>query len=174
MKHMLVIARIKERTVTLQRPTKCSPELSLLVFWLESHKRMLRIQRTISQIRKSCPMKVIGTRFSDHIDYGSPSPTQFCSVGIGRNPKLLHYFIRKLIRSPIPSSRLRKEAVVIVRAIHQIAGLKSANSAKRQVSVRRGSKSARVLTNSGSQQSQIGEPAPIQRQVLDRPLIYHR
>src|ERR1019366_10303053 len=67
----------------------------------------------------------------------------------------------------IAAPRLGKEGIIVVRAIHQKAVLKSPRSAKRQIAVRVGGETARVLGHSGSEQRQIGEASSIQRQALD-------
>src|ERR1019366_3839442 len=89
------------------------------------------------------------------------------AIGVGGDAELLDDFVAELIGRAIAAPRLGKEGVIVVRAIHQKAVLKSPGSAKRQVAVRVGGETARVLGHSRSEQRHIGEASSIQWQALD-------
>src|ERR1017187_196442 len=103
-----------------------------------------------------------------------PSATRLRPITARRHAKLLHHLVRKLVRRAIPPRRLRKEPVIVVPAIHQETRVVSSNPAIRKIPVRSRRQPPRILRHPRHQQQQIREPPPVQRQVLNRPLIHQR
>src|SRR5205823_1703893 len=63
--------------------------------------------------------------------------------------------------------------VVIVAAIHQVAGVQSTNAAETQVAIRGRVLAAWVLRGAGCQQREVCKPPSIQRKVHDRALVQY-
>ena len=119
-------------------------------------------------------MPVVGAGLGHDIHHRSAGASLFRSVGIGRHAKLLHHFVRKLIRSAIQPARLREERVVEVSAVHEEAVLESAKTPERKIAVGRGSQAAWILRNPGREQHQVGKSPPIERQIGDGSFIDER
>ena len=127
---MLVVSREEKHLVALDGSAESAPELVLLTARLESHKRRAGRERTIPEKIEPGSVPVIRAQFRHHVDHRSARAPEFRSVSVGRNAELLYDLVRKLIRRPIPSPRLREEAVVIVGTVDQIARLVTANAPK--------------------------------------------
>ena len=78
----------------------------------------------------------IGEIPGDHVHHRAAGASQVGAVSIRRHAELLHHFVRELVRRAIAAAGLSKERIVVVAAVHQIAGLKSPDAAKGQIAIR--------------------------------------
>src|SRR5437868_11878243 len=161
MKNVLVQATKEKNLVTLDRPAQSEAELLLTVLRRAVKVRVLRVNLAVAQEVEVGAVPVVGTGLSYHVHHCTPSASQFRAIGIRRNAKLLHHFIRKLVGSAIATASLSKKRVVVVPTVDQVAGLVSTNPAKRQITIGGGGQSARILRDSRSQQSEVSEAAPV-------------
>src|SRR5579862_2070702 len=102
-------------------------------------------------------MPMVRTRLGHDVHDCPAGPPQFSPVRVRRYAELLHDLVRELVWGAIPSSGLPEEAVVVVRAVDEVARLVAANSAESQIAVRSRGQPARILCDARGQQRQIGE-----------------
>src|SRR5207248_591383 len=136
MKNTLVESGEVKDLVALERPTQCPAELMLPVRIFFSDERMRRRCAAVAQIIEQAAMRNIRPGLGDDIDHRAARPPQLCTVRVGGDAELLYHLIAELIRRPIPAGGLAEEAVVVVRAIDQKTGMKSAHAAKSEVAIR--------------------------------------
>ena len=79
-----------------------------------------------------------------------------------------------MIGRAITATSLGEEGVVVIAAVHQITGLEATNPAKRQIAIRAGRQTSRVLGNARSEQSKIGVTATVQGQLVDGSFVDQR
>ena len=127
---MLVESCKKENLVFLDRTANRSPALLLPAMRLKSHKSVSRAKSTVANVVKTRPVPVVRPRFSHDIHHRTTGPSLLRAIGIRRHAKLLHHFVRELVRRPVKPARLRKEGIVEVASIHQKTILKSPQPAK--------------------------------------------
>ena len=95
----------------------------------------------------------------------------FCSVGVRRDPELLHYFSRELIGGTVAAASLREESIVVVTPVNQEGVLGTTDAAERKITIGSGSQAAWVLGDAGGEQGEIREATPIQRKIIHRTFI---
>src|SRR5208282_4081347 len=173
--NVLIVSRKQERLAALDRASDGRAKLMLLIAGIETHKwRRSSRQFTVAQMIERATVPMVRARFRHHIHHRAPSPPRLRSITARLHAKLLDHLVRKLVGRTIPSRCLRIEPVVVVTSVHQKARVVSPNPAIRKIPIRSRSQPARILGHARRQQQQIGEPPPIERQILDCPLIYER
>src|SRR5207302_5630993 len=171
MENMLVQAAKEKNLVAFDRTAESEAELLLAVVRRAVEISVLRVKHAVAQEVEAGAMPVVRSGLGHHVHDCSPRPSQFRTIGVGRNAKLLHHFVRKLVGGAIAAASLPKKRVVVIPTVDEVAGLISADPAKRQVAIGGGRQSARILRDSRSQQSQVSEAPPIKRQVRDGALV---
>jgi hypothetical protein len=137
---------------------------------IETHECRLRSPNELSrkkQLRASMPL------IPDLVTTFTTAPPAR-PVTARRHAELLDHLVRKLVRCTIPSRCLRKRNRYGRHPIHQEARVISPNPTIRKVAVRSPPQASRILRHSGHRQQQIRKPAPVQRQIFERPLIQPR
>ena len=167
---MLVKACIEEHAVSANRSPQSAAELLLAIAGLAGGERLLGIERTVAQIVERAAMPFVVARLGYHVENPAARPAEFGTVGVRRDPELLDDFVAELIRRAITSARLGVKGIVVIGAVHQEVVLEAADTAEREIAIRVGGETARVLRYSRGKQREIGEATPVQRQVRNRPL----
>ena len=103
----------------------------LLRTGFQIHERLARVQCAVPAIVKSSSVKMIGSRFRDHIHNRAGSASIFCIGRIAGDAEFFYHLVGKLVRCAIAAPCLREKSIIVVDAIHQIAGLEPANAAER-------------------------------------------
>src|SRR5438105_12641337 len=130
MENVLVKSGKEESTIAANRAAERHAKLLLLVMRLEVHEGIAGRETAVSQVVEIGSMNLIRAGFCHHIDYCAAGAPYLCAIGIRGDSELLHNLIRELVRGTIPSTRLRKEGIIIIAAIDKIARLVAANAAK--------------------------------------------
>src|SRR5271157_2160540 len=158
---ILVKACIEENAVSANRPSQSAAELLLAIVRLAGGKCLLGVKVAVAKVIERSTVPVIATRLGHYVEHSTASPAQFGAIGVRRDAKLLDDFVAELIGRAITSPRLCIKRIVVVGAVHQEIVLESTDTAERQVAIRIGGKTARILRHSRGKQRQIGEAAAI-------------
>ena len=168
---VLIEAGKEKRAVAPDGAAQGKAELLLLIVRLEIHEGMGCRQGAVPQEIEIRSVKTIGARLGDHIHHCASGTSQVGAVGIRGDAKLLYHFVGELIRRAIAAAGLSEKGVVVVAAVHQVAGLKAADAAKSKIAIRTGSETAWVLGHARSQQGQVGETPSVERKFVDGPFV---
>ena len=117
---------------------------------------------------------MIGAGLRDYVDHGSGGAALFGAEGIGGDAKLLHDFGGDLEGSAIASASLGEEGVVVVAAIDQRSGLKSADAAEGKIAAGGRGEAARVLGDVGGEQREVREAAPVKGHIAEGAFVEER
>ena len=83
-------------------------------------------EAAIADVVESGAMPVIGAGFRDNVDHGAAGAALLGAISVGRNAKLSHDFIGKLVGRAIEAAGLGKEGIIKIAAVNEKAVLKSA------------------------------------------------
>src|SRR5262249_42896253 len=127
---VLVEASEEKSTVLFDGSAGGKAELILAVLGLEVQPGGSGVEGAVTDVVEGAATKAVSAGFGDDVDDSATGPAEVRAVGVGRYPKLLHYFVAELVRSTVAPARLTVEAVVAVGAVHQKAGVDAAHTAK--------------------------------------------
>ena len=171
MEDVLIESSKEKCAVAFDGAAQGKSELLLLIVRLEIHERMLGRHGAVLKEIEIGSVQPIGTRFGDHVHHRTPGAPQVGAISVRGDAELLHHFVGELIGRAIAAAGLSEKGVVVVAAVHQIAGLVAADTAKGQVPIRTGGQPARVLRNSRRKQCEIGVTPSVEWQFVDGPFV---
>jgi hypothetical protein len=97
MKDVLVESAKDKDAVVVNRTTQGESELLLLGVWLEIESGLGGSERAVSNEIKIGSMKLVRSRFRDHVDHCTSGSSKFRTVGIRRDSELLDDFFGELV-----------------------------------------------------------------------------